>query len=83
MFDKQTKVKFSKKGERSVEGKLDCIHSNLWGQNRIPLKSGARYFMTLVDDYSRMVWLYVLKIKDEALSTFIKWKIMIEKQTER
>ena len=39
--------------------------------------------MTLIDDYSRMVWVYFLKTKDETFSTFVKWKTMIEKQIEK
>ncbi len=69
VFGKQTRVKFNKKAIRKVKGVVDYIHSDLWGPNRIPSKSGARYFMTLVDDYSQMVWEYFLKTKDEAFLT--------------
>ena len=37
--------------------------------------------MTLVDDYFRKIWIYILKNKSEALSKFKIWKAMIEKQT--
>ena len=37
--------------------------------------------MTLVDDYSRKIWIYILKNKSETLSKFKHWKVMIEKQT--
>ncbi len=30
-----------------------------------------------------MVWVYFLKTKDEAFSTFVKWKMMIEKHTKK
>jgi transposase InsO family protein len=76
-------VKFSKRAVHKTKGTVDYIHSDLWGPNRIPSKNGARYFMTLIDDYSRMVWVYFLKTKDEAFPTFVKWKTMIEKQTEK
>ena len=39
--------------------------------------------MTLVDDYSKKIWIYILKNKSEALSKFKHWKVMIEKQTGR
>jgi len=76
-------VKFSKKALHKTKDKLGYIHSDLWGPNIIPSKSGARYFMTLIDDYSRMVWVYFLKTKDEAFSTFVKWKTMVERKIER
>lgn len=67
----------------SIRGKLDYIHSDLCGLNKLTSKNGARYFMTLIYDYSRMVFAYFLKIKDEALLLFIHWKTMVEKQTKR
>ena len=72
VFGKQTRVKFCKKAVHKTKDKLDYIHSDLWGPNKIPSKSGARYFITLIDDYSRMVWVYFFKTKDEAFSTFVK-----------
>ncbi len=83
VFDKQIRVKFDKKAVCKTRGMVDYIHLDLWGPNRISSKSDARYFMTLIDDYSRMVWVYFLKTKDEAFSTFVKWKTMIQKQTEK
>ncbi|XP_075084964.1 putative mitochondrial protein AtMg00300 [Nicotiana tabacum] len=55
VFDKQTRVKFSKKAEHKTRDKLDYIYSDLWGPNRVPSKNGARYFIILIDDYSMMV----------------------------
>lgn len=39
--------------------------------------------MTPVDDYSWMVYVYFLKYKKDVFPTFVKWKTIIEKQTER
>ena len=72
VFGKQTRVQFNKKTVHRTEDKLDYVHSDLWGPNKVPSRSGARYFMTFIDDYSRMVWVYFLKSKDEAFSTFVK-----------
>ena len=45
---------------------LEYVHSNLWGQpTRVFTHEGNRYFLFLIDDYSRKVWLYLLKTKDE------------------
>lgn len=42
---------------------------------------GARY--TLVeDDFSRMVFVYFLKSKDEVFNKFIEFKNLVENQTE-
>ncbi|XP_056685440.1 uncharacterized protein [Spinacia oleracea] len=39
---------------------FELIHCDLWGRNSIPSSSGAHYFLTLVDDFSRAVWVYLL-----------------------
>lgn len=62
---------------------LDYIHSNLWGASRVTSHGRARYFVTFLDDFSRRVWVYILKNKNDAFDTFVKWKARVEIQTER
>ena len=71
IFGKQKHVSFSSATHRT-NGVLDYIHSDLWGPSRAPSFTGKRYMMTLIDDHSRKIWVYFLKHKDEALSTFKK-----------
>ncbi|KAH9668944.1 hypothetical protein KPL70_021590 [Citrus sinensis] len=47
----------------------------------VPSLSGSRYFMSLIDDYSRNVWIYILKTKDQALEKFKVWKSLVENQS--
>ena len=37
--------------------------------------------LTLIDDYSRKVWCYFIKHKDDVFDVFVDWKTMIEKIT--
>ncbi|KAH9684692.1 DNA (cytosine-5)-methyltransferase [Citrus sinensis] len=46
-------------------------------------QGGARYFVFFIDDFSRKVWIYVLKHKNEALGKFKEWITLIENQTEK
>ena len=39
--------------------------------------------LTIIDDYSRKVWPYFLKNKDDTFAAFKEWKVMIERQTEK
>lgn len=39
--------------------------------------------MTLIDDFSRKVWVYFLRHKNETFPTFKKWKTLVETQTGR
>ncbi|GJU43455.1 retrotransposon protein, putative, ty1-copia subclass [Tanacetum coccineum] len=42
-----------------------------------------RYFLSIVDDYSRRVWIYVIRFKHEAFKKFKEWKQLVENQTGR
>ncbi|KAL5757095.1 hypothetical protein ACOSQ2_021841 [Xanthoceras sorbifolium] len=82
IFGKQKRVSFSTAIHRT-KGTLDYIHSDLWGPARVPSKGGARYMLTFIDDYSRKVWVYFLKQKNDVFTTFKQWKALVEKQTGR
>ena len=40
--------------------------------------AGINYFLLLVDDYSRWMWVYMLKEKEEVLCAFKKFKRLVE-----
>jgi hypothetical protein len=79
---KQCRVQF-KTATHNTKGKLDYVHSDIWGPVRVASKGGAQYFMSFIDDYSRKVWVYFLKNKFDAFATFKKWKAEEENQTGR
>lgn len=60
---------------------LDYIHVNLWGFAQVLSLSGGRYFMSMLDDYSNKVWMYILKTKYQALEKFKVWKALVETQS--
>ncbi|GKE02624.1 ribonuclease H-like domain-containing protein, partial [Tanacetum coccineum] len=39
----------------------DIVHCDVWGPYRVVRKDGNTYFLTLVDDFSRAIWVYLLK----------------------
>jgi hypothetical protein len=45
--------------------------------------NGYVYYVSLIDDYSRWTWLYLLKSKDEVFSKFKEFKALIENLCER
>ncbi|RVX23193.1 Retrovirus-related Pol polyprotein from transposon RE1 [Vitis vinifera] len=55
-------------------------HSDLWGPAPVVGTNGARYFVLFVDDHTRFSWLYLLASKDQAISAFLQFKVMIETQ---
>nr|GFB48752.1 retrotransposon protein, putative, Ty1-copia subclass [Tanacetum cinerariifolium] len=80
IFGKHKRVKFNT-SVHTTEGILDYVHSDLWGPSQEASLGGARYMLTIIDDYSRRVWPYFLKHKSEAFSAFKEWKVMVETQT--
>ena len=69
-FGKSSKVKFPKKENHISKAPLEYIHSDLWGPSQALTHGGARYFLSIIDDFSRMVWVYVLKSKDGTFEAF-------------
>lgn len=51
---KHTRDKFTLSNNKS-SNVFDLIHCHLWGPYRTTSSCGASYFLTLVDDYSRVV----------------------------
>ncbi|GJX73012.1 putative RNA-directed DNA polymerase [Tanacetum coccineum] len=44
------------------------VHINVLGPYRVKSREGYKYFLTIVDDFSRDVWVSMLKGKDEVFS---------------
>ena len=42
---------------------------------------GNKYFVTFIDEFSRMMWLYLIKAKCEVFSVFKEYKVLSEKQS--
>ena len=42
--------------------------------------SSFKYFLTLIDDYSRHTWVYFLKLKTKVFNMFLAYKALFEKQ---
>ncbi|GJV18246.1 transposable element [Tanacetum coccineum] len=82
VIGKQKRVSFSK-AIHQTKGTLDYLHADCWGPSRVPSLGGARYFLSIIDDFSRMTWVFMLKHKSEAFEKFKHWKILIENQTGR
>ena len=40
--------------------------------------NGSRYFLTFIDDYSRLCWIYFLKLKSEVFETFKIFKSLVQ-----
>ncbi|CAH9080033.1 unnamed protein product [Cuscuta epithymum] len=59
---------------------FEMVHCDLWGPYKTPSSCGARHFLTIVDDYSRAVWVYLLIDKKEVFKMFFSFVAMVERQ---
>lgn len=53
------------------------------GPSRTPSLSESGYFLSLVDDYSKKVWIFILKTKYQTFERFKEWKAKVENQTNK
>jgi len=75
-FSKQKRVSFSI-AKYSTKDILDYIHFDLRGPSRVPSFGGKCYMLTFVDDFSRKVWVYFLRHKNEVVHMFKKFKALV------
>ena len=57
---------------------LDFIHSDVLGTMPTISINSSRYFLTFIDDYSRICWIYFMKQKLEVFGIFKFFKAMFE-----
>jgi len=82
VLGKQRRVKFGT-AIHNTKGILDYVHSDVWGSAKTPSIGGRHYFVTFVDDFSRRVWVFTMKNKNDVLGIFLKWKAQVQNQTGR
>jgi hypothetical protein len=78
---KQTKTKFKSK-EYSTTRPLEIVHIDLVGPTTTKGLKCEKYFMLLVDDYTRMTAVFFLKNKLEAFENFNIYKEMVENEMD-
>ena len=59
------------------------VHSDVWGPAKIPSLSEARYFVTFIDDCTRMTWVSLLKNKSEVYVIFKEFHKMMSTQYQQ
>lgn len=65
---KQTRIPFPASVSRA-SFPFDLLHLDVWGPYRHSTHNGFRFFLIIVDDNSRMVWVFLLKFKSDVFGT--------------
>ena len=74
---KQTKLSFQANQVRRANQKLQLIQTDVCGPMKTNSLSGNRYFLLFIDDYTRMCWVYFIRVKSEVFDVF---KASVENQ---
>jgi len=80
-FGKQTRTNFPEK-EGSANKPLELIHTDVCGPFRTRTPRGEEYLILFIDDFSRFVWLGLMKHKDEAFEKFKSFKALVENESD-
>lgn len=56
------------------------IHADIWGPCSVTSLNGYKYFLTIVDDHSRFVWIFLMHSKAETQTHLKKFVAMVERQ---
>nr|GEW98337.1 retrovirus-related Pol polyprotein from transposon TNT 1-94 [Tanacetum cinerariifolium] len=70
-------------GKKSLGELIFCENYVLGKSHQVESLGGKRYFLSIVDDYSRRLWVYILMFKHEGFGKFKEWKQLVENQTGR
>ncbi|KAL0557503.1 hypothetical protein IC582_006047 [Cucumis melo] len=46
------------------------VHSDIWGPSKITTSSRKRWFVTFIDDHTRLTWVFLVSDKSEVTSVF-------------
>ena len=62
---------------------IKLVHSDICGPMNKKARHGASYFLTLIDDYSRYGYVYLLSHRHEALDCFKRFMVEVENKHEK
>ncbi|KAJ0752905.1 putative RNA-directed DNA polymerase [Helianthus annuus] len=78
---KQVRVPFPL-SEHKTKSIGELVHLDVWGPYRVTSYEGFKYFLTIVDDFSRTVWCYMLINKTEVFENLCSFYELMLTQFE-
>lgn len=77
---RQTKNTYPKSISKTTKP-LELLHIDVWGPFRYLTRLKCSMFITIVDDYIRMTWIFLVKHKSDFTDIFKQFVTYIENQT--
>ena len=80
---KQERDSFPSRKSRRAQTILELVHSDIFGPISPASNGNKKYFMILIDDFSRKTWVYFLHANSKAFDCFKKFCVMMKTETGR
>lgn len=78
IMGKNSKLLFKSSSYRA-KNYLEYVYCDIWGPARQNTLGGAR-FLSIMDDHSRKLWVFLLKSKAEVFEKFKAWSLEVENE---
>ncbi|GAB2275324.1 hypothetical protein Dimus_039121 [Dionaea muscipula] len=79
-FAKHHRISYKSRVTKRAFVPFELMHSDVWGLCLVESKAGFRYFVSFVNDYFRMTWLFLMKNRSELFSIFTVFHAEIQTQ---
>jgi len=79
---RRSQLSFKISNHKSINP-LDKVHTDVWGPAPILSNNGARYYLCFLDDCTKFIWLFSLKLKSNIEKVFLLFKTSVERQFNR
>ena len=76
---RQSRLPFPPK-THTTTGIFELLHVDLWGPYQTTTHDNFKYFITLVDDFSKSTWTQLLSCKSNAFHVLKAFVLMVENQ---
>ncbi|XP_070009476.1 uncharacterized protein [Nicotiana sylvestris] len=76
---RQTRVPFPVSCTKTNDS-FHLVHMDVWGPYKVPTYNGMRYFLTLVDDFSRWTWIFMLQLNSDVITILKDFIVMVLNQ---
>ncbi|GBM54663.1 Retrovirus-related Pol polyprotein from transposon TNT 1-94 [Araneus ventricosus] len=79
----RTSLKKNYACKRVTKSVVDKVHMDLWGPAPVNSLWGNKYFLSIIDDFSRKIDVFTLKSKSEVFSIFKKYLSRVQRELGR
>lgn len=81
LVGKKPKLAFNSRLPMRAKEGLGVVHPYIYGPLEVTSYGGNKYFITFLDEFSRVLWIFPTKSKSEVLQVFKDFKAMAERKS--